>query len=80
MKRLNPDWVDARKRAMDSYQSINSTIPEPVVTSFNMAAQWYIQELVKKNIPHKVINRGAGVKEIVIQKIKCTHCKGKGYL
>jgi hypothetical protein len=79
VKRINQRWQENRIEDINCYLETKH-LPEPVITSFNLAAQWYIMELLKNDIPHIVINRGAGVKEIVIQKIKCTYCRGKGYL
>ena len=54
-------------------------IPVPKVISWNKSAQWYIKLLISKKIPYIVMQKGAGVKEIIIKGERCPECRGKGY-
>ena len=79
MKIVNEDWKAKKEEEIKNYFETHQ-IPKPVRTGFNKAAQWYILYLRERNIPFKVNNLGAGVKEIIIQPTRCEYCKGKGYL
>ena len=78
--RINPNWVAKRKEEVYNFLTPAETPIEPVTTSYNPAAQWYIQYLDSKNLKCKVINLGAGVKKIIHIDNICPHCKGKGVL
>jgi hypothetical protein len=78
-KVINREWAKAMKESANLYES-QGIVPETQVFSWNVSAQWYIKMLVGRSIPFKVIQRGAGVKEVVVKSKKCPTCKGKGYL
>jgi hypothetical protein len=75
--RVAKGWIDARKEAVNNY--LDKDIPiEPIVTSYNPAAQWYISFLESKGIKSKTVQLGSGVKKIMINEDVCPHCGGKG--
>ena len=78
-KIINREWSAKMIEEADRYLS-QGVVPETQVFSWNVSAQWYIKMLVGRSIPFRVIQRGAGVKEVVIEKDKCPTCKGKGYI
>ena len=78
-KIINREWSAKMIEEADRYLS-QGVVPETQVFSWNVSAQWYIKMLVGRSIPFRVIQRGAGVNEVVIEKVKGPTCKGKGYI
>jgi hypothetical protein len=78
-KIINREWSSKMIHDADLYLS-QGVVPETQVFSWNVSAQWYIKMLVGRSIPFRVIQRGAGVKEVVVEKDQCPTCKGKGYI
>ena len=79
-KIVNAAWKEERRNAVDDFFSPARIPIEPIVISFNKAAQWYITYLDSKNLKCKVINLGAGGKRIIHIDNICPHCKGKGVI
>lgn len=78
-QRLNPDWTAKMTEEIEAYLKLD-LVPEPQVFTWSVSCQWYIRRLLENGIPYRVIQRGAGVKEVVIERTTCAHCGGKGYL
>lgn len=78
-RRINDKWMEKMLEEFEAYHKLNLA-PAPQIFTWNVSCQWYIRKLVENGIPYRVIQRGAGVKEVVVEKKRCEHCKGKGYL
>jgi hypothetical protein len=73
------EWKNKMQEKVDDYFNTGE-IPESQVFTWNKSAQWYIRLLVEKSVPFQVFQKGAGVKEVVVQSQRCAMCKGKGYI
>jgi hypothetical protein len=78
-RRISEKWANEVLDGFDKYLSQGYNIV-PQIFTWNTSCQWYIKKLVEKGIPYRVIQRGAGVKEVVVETERCEHCKGKGYV
>lgn len=76
---IRPEWREAMHKAVDTYHT-EGIIPDPQVFTWNESCKWYIRLLTETHVPFLVVQKGAGVKEVVIQQIKCPTCKGRGYV
>lgn len=72
MNRINPKWQDAIREQLRT-----GTFTE-IIESFNPAVQWLVKELVRREIPFRVLNLGAGVKKITTKVETCPKCHGTG--
>lgn len=77
--RISPDWKNSMHELIDKYHR-EGVIPDPQVFTWNVSCQWYIRQLLETNVPYRLIQRGAGVKEVRIEANKCEHCNGRGYI
>ncbi len=77
-RKVNPQWIQNRKKEIDDYFSPANTPLPPVTISYNPAAQWYLEYMDSKNLHCKVLQLGAGVKKIIHMENLCPHCGGKG--
>ena len=68
---LNSSWTLAMLDKVNAHEKINTTL------NYNIASQWLIMELSKRDIPFKVYNLGAGVKRITTETDVCPCCKKK---
>lgn len=78
-RRINEKWKDEMHEAVNKYHT-QGFIPERQIFTWNVSCKWYIRLLTETNTPFKLIQKGAGVKEVVIEYHKCPACKGKGYI
>lgn len=78
MIKINAQWKSRVVEDLDAFDP-RATDPAHVRrdVSFNKAAQWMILELLRRSIPYKVFNAGAGVKVITTDVDKCPLCKRK---
>lgn len=78
MIKINEQWKNRVIEALDGFD-IRAADPVHVRrdVSYNKAAQWMILELLRRSIPYKVFNAGAGVKVITTDVDKCPLCKRK---
>jgi hypothetical protein len=75
---INTTWQSKMHEAISDYHA-RGLIPAPQVFTWNTSAKWYIKVLVENRVPFKVLQRGGGVKEVVIEHHRCEACMGKGY-
>jgi hypothetical protein len=82
MRQINTRWIEQMKQEMAEYKQaiFDGTVPKPIkVTSqSNICSSWLIGSLANHNIPFKVINLGAGVKQITTETDICPKCHGTG--
>lgn len=78
-RRLNEEWMKERQEAVSSYFN-QGIIPERQIFTWNVSCKWYIKLLTEKDVPFEVIQKGAGVKEVVVKAQRCAMCKGRGYI
>ena len=71
MRTINPNWVAEIESKIFRNEPINE------ITRHNIVAQNLIILLVKYNIPYKLTNCGAGVKQITTEVTCCPLCKTK---
>jgi hypothetical protein len=77
---MNRDWTDLMKDRVDDYLRTGS-VPERQIFTWNTSCKWYVRLLTEHNVPFRVIQKGAGVKEVIVTDgQKCPMCKGKGYV
>ena len=74
-ERINPAWVSEMRAAINAAKHPFNTIPfEPVILSWNKAAQWLIEAITKAGMIAQVKQLGAGVKRISIKGTCCPLC------
>jgi hypothetical protein len=78
-QRISGEWQEKMNEAVNKYHTVGD-IPERQIFTWNVSCKWYIRLLTETNTPFKVVQKGAGVKEVVVEKKRCEHCKGKGYI
>ena len=49
-----------------------------VRTEYVAAAQWVVLRLLERKLPYRIINLGAGIKEITTKVDTCPKCHGTG--
>lgn len=76
MARINPAWVTEKVALFNLAASEHK--PCSLSSSYNSALQEVILQLIKLQIPYKLINNGAGVKTITNQVDTCPKCRGIG--
>lgn len=76
-KRISTRWQGEIKQKLAKSPSLEDfNLTETI--SFNPAAKWLIWYLTKIEKPFKVINLGAGVKQITTKVSTCPKCHGTG--
>ncbi|GEM_PF-3496572 len=68
---LNSVWLN---KIRDKLNAIESNGFDPIILSYNPAAQWLITNIAKMGYIPKVENLGAGVKRISIKGTCCKTC------
>jgi len=76
--RINELWKENMHKEVNRYHT-EGVIPERQIFTWNVSCKWYIRLLTETHVPFKVVQKGAGVKEVVIEHHRCEACKGKGY-
>ena len=70
-KGVNSVWLNEMR---DKLNAIDTNGFNPVILSYNTAAQWLIANIAKMGYTPKVENLGAGVKRISITGTCCKTC------
>lgn len=74
--RISDKWQIAREAEMTEF--VRSGKHFTTVSSYNPATQWLICRLAARNIPFRLIQIGAGVKQITTETATCPKCHGTG--
>lgn len=80
--RIDSEWKRKQEEVMDDFKNgiHNSAFPlhYKVTTPHAIIKKWVVLTLIKKRIPYRVLNMGAGVSTITTETDICPKCKGLG--
>ena len=76
--RLNPAWKYRIIDDLEQYKRSNGRNHVVRTESMTSAIQWMVMRLVADGIPFRLINLGAGVKQITTDTTVCPKCHGTG--
>lgn len=77
-KRLNPQWKQKIENELDEVYKTNKHWEK--IETEPLCKKFIVIQLIKRNIPYKTFNMGAGVTKITNDTTICPKCKGLGKL
>lgn len=78
--RLRDSWVEEQLRKIEAVKNDTGFI-KPVysyTSSNSVVKRFIINALLKRSIPYKIIQHGAGITQITTETTICPKCGGKG--
>lgn len=82
MQTISAVWANRMREEIHNYQRSredNQTLPIiSVTTHYTICLQWLVEELTRNSIPFKVLQLGAGVKQVTTEVDICPKCHGTG--